>query len=98
LEVFEKESIRGRLTTDAPRRGRRRSGRKKGGRNQETLTKQASEGAYRAFLQAHHQRLWSAALEAACGSFVPIEIERTVSASFVPERSIRRGDIAVVSF
>jgi hypothetical protein len=54
-----------------PRGGKReRSGRKKGGRNQETLNKQAAEEAYRAFLQAHHQRLWTAALEAACGSFV----------------------------
>lgn len=54
-----------------PRGGKRdRSGRKKGGQNEETLTKQAAEAAYRAFLQTHHQRLWSAALEAACGSFV----------------------------
>jgi hypothetical protein len=54
-----------------PRGGKReRAGRKKGGRNQETLEKQAAEAAYRTFLQTHHLRLWSAALEAACGAYL----------------------------
>jgi hypothetical protein len=63
-----------------PRGGKReRAGRKKGGRNPETLTKQAAEDAYRAFLQAHQQRIWSTALEAACGSFVQFRRTRTGS-------------------
>jgi hypothetical protein len=49
---------------------RERAGRKKGGRNQDTLDKQTAEAEYRKFLQTHHLRLWSAALEAACGSFL----------------------------
>ena len=40
-----------------------------GSLNHQTLDKQAAETACRAFLQAHHQRIWTA-LEAACGSFV----------------------------
>jgi hypothetical protein len=47
-----------------------KGGRPKGRRSQETLNKQAAEDAYRAFLQAHQQRLWSTALEAACGAYV----------------------------
>ena len=48
----------------------KKGARPKGRQSQETLNKQAADEAYRAFLQAHHQRIWSAALEAARGSFV----------------------------
>jgi len=48
----------------------KKGGRPKGRPSQQTLNKQAAEAEYRAFLHAHHQRLWTAALEAACGSFV----------------------------
>src|SRR5262245_46584509 len=46
------------------------AGRPKGCVNQTTIDKRTAEDAYRAFLQAHHQRIWTAALEAACGSLV----------------------------
>ena len=56
--------------TRTSRENGKKGGRPKGRRSQHTLTKQAAEDAYRAFLQAHHQHVWTAALEAACGSFV----------------------------
>jgi len=54
----------------------KRGGRPKGRQSRHTLNKQAAEEAYRAFLQAHHQRIWTAALEAACGSFVLFRVTK----------------------
>jgi hypothetical protein len=59
-------------------RQREKGGRPKGRQSQQTLDKRAAEAEYRAFLQAHHhQRLWTAALEAACGIFVLFQRTRT---------------------